>query len=109
MDIRKEIQMTLLELPITEKVFALSIMMDEVIAACRQTQKELPRVIKNISIEDIDPFPDHPYYVEDDANMKDLICSIKKHGVLSPGIVRTKVDGRYEMLSGHRRLYACRL
>ena len=58
---------------------------------------------------DIDPFPDHPFKVQDDEDMMNLAESIRTNGVLTPATVRKKEDGRYELLSGHRRYRACQL
>ena len=57
----------------------------------------------------LDEFPDHPYKVKDDEDMMNLMDSIRDNGVLTPATVRKKEDGRYEMLSGHRRLRASQL
>lgn len=57
-------------------------------------------------LEQIDEFPDHPFQVGDDEEMADLAQSIREHGVLMPVLLRPKPDGRYEMVSGHRRSYA---
>ena len=65
--------------------------------------------IHEIPIEEIDVFPDHPYKVKDDEDMMNLMESIRDNGVLTPATVRKKDDGRYEMLSGHRRKRACEL
>lgn len=65
--------------------------------------------IHEIPIEDIDEFPEHPYKVKDDEDMLNLMESIRYNGVLTPATVRKKEDGRYEMLSGHRRKRACEL
>lgn len=65
--------------------------------------------IHKIPIEEIDDFPDHPYKVKDDEDMMNLMESIRDNGVLTPATVRKKEDGRYEMLSGHRRKRACEL
>ena len=65
--------------------------------------------IHEISLDEIDEFPDHPYKVKDDEDMLNLMESIKENGVLTPATVRKKGDGRYEMLSGHRRHRACQL
>lgn len=64
--------------------------------------------IVELPIDIIDQFPKHPYKVKDDDDMIQLIESIKENGVITPIIVRPKPKGRYEMLSGHRRLQACR-
>lgn len=65
--------------------------------------------IEEIPLEMIDPFPDHPYKVKDDEDMLNLVESIKEHGVLTPATIRKKQDGRYEILSGHRRFRACEI
>lgn len=65
--------------------------------------------IHEIPLDEIDEFPDHPYKVKDDEDMLNLMESIKENGVLTPATVRKKDDGRYEMLSGHRRWRACQL
>lgn len=65
--------------------------------------------IHEIPIDEIDEFPDHPYKVKDDEDMMNLVESIKDNGVLTPATVRKKKDGRYEMLSGHRRWRACQI
>lgn len=65
--------------------------------------------IHEIPLDEIDEFPDHPYKVKDDEDMMNLMESIKENGVLTPATVRKKGDGRYEMLSGHRRHRACQL
>lgn len=65
--------------------------------------------IQDIPIELIDDFPDHPYKVKDDEDMMQLAESIKERGVLTPTVLRQKDDGRYELVSGHRRKRACEL
>ena len=64
--------------------------------------------IVELPIDVIDQFPKNPYKVKDDDDMLQLIESIKENGVITPIIVRPKPKGRYEMISGHRRLQACR-
>ena len=54
-------------------------------------------------------FPDHPFHVRDDEDMVQLVESIKTNGVLTPAVLRQKEDGRYEIVSGHRRKRACEL
>ena len=63
--------------------------------------------IKKISLSLIDNFPNHPYHIIDDESMAELTESIRKNGLISPVIVRKKDGGRYELISGHRRKYAC--
>lgn len=65
--------------------------------------------IYEIPLDEIDPFPDHPFKVRDDEDMMNLVESVKVNGVLTPATVRKKEDGRYELLSGHRRFRACQL
>ena len=65
-----------------------------------------PRVL-DIEISQIDDFENHPFKVKDDEDMEKLMESIQTYGVLTPAIVREKEDGRYEMVSGHRRKHAC--
>lgn len=65
--------------------------------------------IYEIPLDEIDDFPNHPFKVLDDEDMFDLVESIKEHGVITPATVRQKEDGRYELLSGHRRKRACEL
>lgn len=64
-------------------------------------------VIENVRISLIDPFPGHPFRVTDDEAMRKLINSISESGVMTPVVLRKKDDGRYEMISGHRRKHAC--
>ena len=65
--------------------------------------------IRDIPISEIDDFPDHPFKVRDDEDMVQLVESIKERGVITPATVRQKEDGRYELISGHRRKRASEL
>lgn len=65
--------------------------------------------IRDIPISEIDEFPDHPFKVFMDEDMEQLVDSIKRNGVMTPATVRLKEDGRYELISGHRRKKACEL
>ena len=65
--------------------------------------------IRDIPLELIDDFPDHPFKVRDDEDMMQLVESVKERGVITPATVRPKEDGRYELVSGHRRKRACEL
>lgn len=60
-----------------------------------------------VSISLVDDFPEHPFMVKDDESMEQLIQSIEMNGILNPIIARKKEDGRYEVVSGHRRKHAC--
>jgi ParB family chromosome partitioning protein len=65
--------------------------------------------IRDIPLSEIDEFPDHPFKVLMDEDMGQLVESIKRNGVMTPATVRLKENGRYELISGHRRKKACEL
>ena len=65
--------------------------------------------IREIPIAEIDEFPDHPFKVLMDEDMEQLVESVSRSGVMTPATVRQKEDGRYELISGHRRKKACEL
>ncbi len=65
--------------------------------------------VREIPLTEIDEFPDHPFKVLQDEDMEQLVESIKQRGVMTPASVRLKEDGRYELISGHRRRKACEL
>lgn len=65
--------------------------------------------IRDIPLSEIDEFPDHPFKVLMNEDMEQLVESVKRNGVMTPATVRLKVDGRYELISGHRRKKACEL
>ena len=66
--------------------------------------------IRDIPLSEIDAFPNHPFKVRDeDDDMVQLTESIKHRGIITPATVRLKEDGRYELISGHRRKRACEL
>ena len=69
-------------------------------------EAKLPKIY-DVPLSEIDDFPEHPYRVLDDEDMEALMESIKERGVITPAMVRKKEDGRYEMISGHRRKRAC--
>lgn len=71
-------------------------------------EANLEKVV-NISIKDIDDYPEHPFKVLVNDEMQEMVNSIKEKGILVPTIVRQKADGRYEMISGHRRKKASEL
>ena len=83
--------------------------LDELFSSQEERDDAKLKRIYEISLADIDPFPDHPFRVQDDEDMMNLAESIRTNGVLTPATVRKKEDGRYEMLSGHRRYRACQL
>lgn len=65
--------------------------------------------IQDIPIAEIDDFPNHPFHVDIDDAMREMAESVRRFGVLSPAVARQKEDGRYELISGHRRKKACEL
>ena len=69
-------------------------------------ENRLPKIY-DVPLSEIDDFPEHPYRVLDDEDMEALMESIRERGVITPALVRKKDDGRYEMISGHRRKRAC--
>lgn len=71
-------------------------------------ENRLPKIF-DIPISEIDDFPDHPYQVRLDEDMDQLVQSVKERGIITPVTLRKKDDGRYEIVSGHRRKKACEL
>ena len=65
--------------------------------------------VEEIPIENLRDFPDHPFQVKDDESMREIIESVKEYGVLTPIIVRPHEEGGYEVVSGHRRKFACEI
>ena len=83
--------------------------LDDLFSTQEQRDEENLSKIRDIPLTEIDDFPDHPFKVRDDEDMAQLIESIKERGVITPATVRQKEDGRYELISGHRRKRACEL
>ena len=73
-----------------------------------RAENRLPKIYE-IPLTEIDDFPDHPFYVRNDEDMDQLVASVKERGIITPVMLRRKEDGRYEMVSGHRRKKACEL
>jgi ParB family chromosome partitioning protein len=65
--------------------------------------------VQEIPLSELYPFKDHPFQVRDDDSMKDTTESIRKYGVLVPAIARSRPEGGYELIAGHRRKHACEL
>lgn len=83
--------------------------LDDLFSTEAQRQEaKLPR-IHDLPLSEIDDFPDHPYQVRKDEDMDALVESIRERGVITPITVRPKEDGRYEIISGHRRRKACEI
>ena len=83
--------------------------LDDLFTTQAQREEERLSKIRDIPLELIDDFPDHPFKVRDDEDMQQLVESIKERGVINPATVRQKEDGRYELVSGHRRKRASEL
>ena len=80
------------------------------IFSTEETREDAKREkVTNMPLSELHPFPDHPFQVRDDDSMKETVESIKEYGVLVPAIVRPRVEGGYELISGHRRKHACEL
>lgn len=83
--------------------------LDDLFSSQEEREDAKLKRIYEIPLDEIDPFPDHPFRVRDDEDMMNLVESVRTNGLLTPATVRKKEDGRYELLSGHRRLRACQL
>ncbi len=81
--------------------------LDDLFSTQEQRDEEKLAKIRDIPLTEIDDFPNHPFKVRDDEDMEQLVESIKERGVITPATVRQKEDGRYELISGHRRKRAC--
>ena len=83
--------------------------LDDLFSTQEQRDDEKLSKIRDIPLTEIDDFPDHPFKVRDDEDMAQLVESVKERGVITPATVRQKEDGRYELISEHRRKRACEL
>ncbi len=83
--------------------------LDEYFTTQEQRDDAKLKKIHEIPLEEIDVFPDHPFKVLDDEDMMNLAESVREQGIITPATLRKKEDGRYEILSGHRRKRACEL
>lgn len=83
--------------------------LDDLFSTQQEREDAKLEKIRNIPLELIDDFPNHPFNVRDDDDMVQLVESIKTNGVLTPAVLRQKEDGRYEIVSGHRRKRSCEL
>ena len=82
---------------------------DELFMTDKQRQENKLPKIREIPLDQIDDFPDHPFQVKMNEDMQELVESIKENGLITPVILRTKEDGRFEIVSGHRRKKACEI
>ena len=83
--------------------------LDDLFTTQEERDYAVAEKVQEINISDISDFPEHPFKVNDDDKMKEMVKSVKEYGVILPVIVRPKEDGTYEMISGHRRKRACEL
>lgn len=83
--------------------------LDDLFKTQEVRDEEKLQKIRDIPLSQIDDFPDHPFKVKDDEDMMQLIESVKERGIITPATVRQKEDGRYELISGHRRKRASEL
>lgn len=93
----------------TRSVNGLLTSVDSLFTTQQERDEANLKKIYDIPICEIDDFPEHPYQVNDDEDMDRLVESIKERGIITPATVRKKDDGRYELISGHRRKRACEL
>ncbi len=80
---------------------------DDLFSTEESRQEAKLKKIYDIPLSEIDDFPEHPFKVRDDEDMENLVESIRERGVITPATVRQKENGRYELISGHRRKRAC--
>lgn len=80
--------------------------LDDLFTSQSERENGLTPTIKDIPLEKLVPFPNHPFKVRDDEEMNKLVESVSGNGVLVPAIVREKDNGDYEIISGHRRKFA---
>lgn len=83
--------------------------LDDLFTIQEQRDYEKAEKVEEINISNIKDFPNHPFKVNNDEKMQEMVKSVKEYGVILPVIVRPKEDGTYEMISGHRRKRACEL
>lgn len=82
---------------------------DDIFSTQAERDEAKLKKIYEIPLDQIDPFPEHPFKVKDDEDMMNLVESVKANGIITPATLRKKEDGRYEIISGHRRKRACEL
>lgn len=83
--------------------------LDDLFSSQQERDEAKLSKIRDIPLDEIDDFPNHPFRVREDEDMFQLVESVKERGVITPATVRQKEDGRYELISGHRRKKACEL
>ena len=87
----------------TNSVSSLLTPLDNLFTTEQEREEAKRETVIDIPLTEIDDFPHHPFKVRVDENMLEMMDSVREHGVLIPAVVRPKADGKYEMVSGHRR------
>lgn len=83
--------------------------LDELFSSQEERDDARLERVKEIPLDELHPFKDHPFKIQNDEEMKRLIESIRKFGTITPALARPLPEGRYELISGHRRLAACQV
>ena len=83
--------------------------LDELFSTEESRAEESCEKVVRIPLSELHPFPNHPFHVRDDEAMQNTVDSIREYGVLTPGIVRPREDGGYEIVAGHRRKHGSEL
>ena len=83
--------------------------LDDLFSTEESRAEESCEKVVRIPLTELHPFPNHPFHVRDDEAMQNTVDSIKEYGVLTPGIVRPREDGGYEIVAGHRRKHGSEL
>lgn len=83
--------------------------LDELFSSQEERDDAKLERVKGIPLNELHPFKDHPFKIQNDEEMKRLMESIQKFGTLTPALARPLPEGGYELISGHRRLAACQV
>ena len=83
--------------------------LDELFSSREERDDAKLERVRDIPLNELHPFKDHPFKIQSDEEMKRLIESIQKFGTLTPALARPLPEGGYELISGHRRLAACQV
>ena len=83
--------------------------LDDLFSTEESREEESCEKVVRIPLSELHPFPNHPFHVRDDEAMQNSVDSIREYGVLTPGIVRPREDGGYEIVAGHRRKHGSEL
>ncbi len=83
--------------------------LDSLFSTEEERQEAALEKVQNLPLDQLHPFPNHPFQVRDDEEMQKMVESVKEYGVLTPLIARPRPEGGYEIVAGHRRKRACEL